>query len=244
MENSSEQATIAIVDDHPIYRQGLASVFRAEARFKVVAEGASTADALDIAKTHRPSILVLDLGIPGDSLETLKQLCVEFPGTHCVILTACDDPQTGIAALNAGAHGYILKGVSASELKAAIWAVFKNESSFVSPEFAARLLSAVQQKEATSIDVGLSHRELQIIAEVESGRHQQDGRRQAQDQRKDRQALHEQHHAEVRRDQPRVRGHGVSEDAPVRPTRLKDDNPYHAANRAALALDHLGSASC
>ncbi|MET4449159.1 two-component system nitrate/nitrite response regulator NarL [Bradyrhizobium sp. GM2.2] len=169
MENSSEQATIAIVDDHPIYRQGLTAVFRAEARFKVVAEGASTADALDIAKAHRPSILVLDLGIPGDSLETLRQLCVEFPGTHCVILTACDDPQTGIAALNAGAHGYILKGVSASELKAAIWAVFKNESSFVSPEFAARLLSAVQRKEAVSIDVGLSHRELQIIAEVESG---------------------------------------------------------------------------
>jgi two-component system nitrate/nitrite response regulator NarL len=169
MDRLSEQASIAIIDDHPIYRQGLAAVFRAEPRFKIIAEGGTSADALGIAKAHRPNIMILDLGIPGDSLETLKQLCVEFPGTHCVILTACDDPQTGVAALNAGAHGYILKGVSASELKAAIWAVFRNESSFVSPEFASRLLSAVQQKEVDAIDVGLSHRELQIIAEVENG---------------------------------------------------------------------------
>jgi DNA-binding NarL/FixJ family response regulator len=164
-----DQVSIAIIDDHPIYRQGLAAVFRGEPRFRVLAEGASSIDALDIARSLRPKIMILDLGIPGDGLETLKQLCIEFPETHCIILTACDDPQTGIAALNAGAHGYILKGVSASELKAAIWTVFKNESSFVSPEFAARLLAAVQRREAGTIDVGLSHRELQILAEVEKG---------------------------------------------------------------------------
>jgi DNA-binding NarL/FixJ family response regulator len=163
-----EQASIAIIDYHPIYRQGLAAVFRAEPRFKVVAEGACSTEAVEIATAHRPKIMILDLGIPGDGLETLKQLCIEFPKTYCVILTACDDPQAGIAALNAGAHGYILKGVSASELKAAIWAVYKNESSFVSPEFAARLLAAVQ-KEPAHVDIGLSHRELQILAEVESG---------------------------------------------------------------------------
>jgi DNA-binding NarL/FixJ family response regulator len=166
---SFEQVSIAIVDDHPIYRQGLSAVFRGEARFRVVAEGASSSDALDIAGLHRPKIMLLDLGIPGGGLETLKQLCIRFPETHYVILTACDEPQTGISALNAGAHGYILKGVSASELKAAIWTVFRNDSSFVSPEFAARLLAAAQQKEPVETDVGLTHRELQILAEVENG---------------------------------------------------------------------------
>lgn len=169
MDTQLEQASIGIVDDHPIYRQGLAAVFRAEARFKVVAEGASSIEALQIARSQRPKILILDLGIPGDGLETLKQLCIEFPETYCVILTACDDPQAGIAALNAGAHGYILKGVSSSELKAAIWTVYKNESSFISPEFAAKLLSAAQQNQPAQIDIGLSHRELQILAEVENG---------------------------------------------------------------------------
>jgi DNA-binding NarL/FixJ family response regulator len=169
MDPLVEQASIAFVDGHPIYRHGLVAVFRAESRFKVVAEGASSTDALEIAKTHRPKIMVLDLGIPGGGLETLRQICVEFPDTRCVILTACDDPRTGIAAMNAGAQGYILKGVSASELKAAIWAVYKNESSFVSPEFAARLLSAVQKHGPTTGDVGLSHREMQILTEVENG---------------------------------------------------------------------------
>lgn len=169
MDTQYEQASIAIIDDHPIYRNGLAAVFRAEGRFKVVAEGGSSTEALEIARSHRPKIMLLDLGIPGDGLETLKQLCIEFPETYCVILTACDNPQTGIAALNAGAHGYILKGVSSNELKAAIWTVYKNETSFISPEFAAKLLSAVQQNKPAQIDIGLTHRELQIIAEVENG---------------------------------------------------------------------------
>jgi two-component system nitrate/nitrite response regulator NarL len=169
MDSLIQQASIALVDHHPIYRHGLAAVFRAEARFKVVAEGASSTEAFDIAANHRPKIMLLELAIPGGGIETIKQLTTEFPESHCVVLTACDDPQTGIAALNAGAHGYILKGVSGSELKAALWAVYKNESSFVSPEFAARLLSAAQHKHSTIIDNALSHRETQILREVESG---------------------------------------------------------------------------
>jgi DNA-binding NarL/FixJ family response regulator len=60
----------------------------------------------------------------------------------------------------------ILKGVSATELKAALWAVYKNETSFVSPEFATRLLSAAQAKKPTKVDSGLSHREMQILLVV------------------------------------------------------------------------------
>jgi DNA-binding CsgD family transcriptional regulator len=59
--------------------------------------------------------------------------------------------------------------VGASELKAALWTVYKNESSFVSPEFAARLFSAAQHNQSARIDIGLSHRETQILREVESG---------------------------------------------------------------------------
>ena len=169
MDTNVDRVSIALVDDHPIYRHGLAAVFRAEARFKVVAEGGSSTEALQIASVHRPRIMLLDLGIPGGGIETVQQMCIEFPETHCVVLTACDNPQTGIAALNAGAHGYILKGVSATELKAALWAVYKNETSFVSPEFATRLLSAAQTKEPTMADSGLSHREMQILREVGSG---------------------------------------------------------------------------
>jgi two-component system nitrate/nitrite response regulator NarL len=162
--------SIAIVDDHPILRHGLAAVLRNEPRFRLVAEGGSATEAVQIAQLHRPDVMILDLNIPGCGIEALKQLSVEFPSVRCIILTVCDSADTAIIALNAGAQGYILKGVSAADLKSAIWTVFNNES-FVSPEFATKLLTAAQNKtqETTIADSRLSFREGQILREVEAG---------------------------------------------------------------------------
>ena len=164
------RVSIAIVDDHPILRQGLAAVLRNEPRFRLVAEGGSATEALQIAQLHRPDVMILDLNIPGSGMEALKQIAVEFPGVRCIVLTVCDSADTAIAALNAGAQGYILKGVSAADLKSAIFTVFNNES-FVSPEFATKLLSAAQNKtrDAPISDTRLSFRESQILREVEAG---------------------------------------------------------------------------
>ena len=164
------QVSLAVVDDHPIVRQGLVAVLGREPQFTVVAEGATAGDALSLAVKHRPTVMVLDLGIPGGGgIEALKQIRALVPSTKCVILTVCDEAETAIAALDAGARGYILKGVSAHDLKAAIWTVI-NDESFVSPEFATKLLRAAQ----SSNDRGqendcLSHREEQVMAEVEAG---------------------------------------------------------------------------
>ena len=164
------RVSIAIVDDHPILRQGLAAVLRNEPRFRLVAEGGSATEALQISQLHRPDVMILDLNIPGSGMEALKQIAVEFPGVRCIVLTVCDSADTAIAALNAGAQGYILKGVSAADLKSAIFTVFNNES-FVSPEFATKLLSAAQNKtrDAPIPDTRLSFRESQILREVEAG---------------------------------------------------------------------------
>lgn len=166
----SIRISIAIVDDHPILRHGLAAVLRNEPRFRLVAEGGTATEALQIALLHRPDIMILDLDIPGRGIEALKQIVVEFPSVRCIILTVCDSADTAIEALNAGAQGYILKGVSAADLKSAIWTVFNNES-FVSPEFATKLLLAAQNKNPhTSVtDSRLSFRESQILREVEAG---------------------------------------------------------------------------
>jgi two-component system nitrate/nitrite response regulator NarL len=168
--NDFSRLSIAIVDDHPILRHGLAAVLRNEPRFRFVAEGGTATEALQIAELHRPDIMILDLNIPGSGIEALKQMVVEFPSVRCIILTVCDSAETAIEALNAGAQGYILKGVSAADLKSAIWTVFNNES-FVSPEFATKLLLAAQSKnQHTSVtDSRLSFRESQILREVEAG---------------------------------------------------------------------------
>ena len=162
--------SIAIVDDHPILRHGLAAVLRNEPRFRLVAEGGSATEALEIAQLHRPDIIILDLNIPGCGIEALKQIAIEFPSVRCIILTVCDSADTAISALNAGAQGYVLKGVSGPDLKSAIWTVSNNES-FVSPEFATKLLIAAQNKnpDALIADSRLSFRESQILREVEAG---------------------------------------------------------------------------
>ena len=168
--NDFTRISIAIVDDHPILRHGLAAVLRNEPRFRFVAEGETATEALQIAQLHRPDIMILDLDIPGRGIDALKQIVVEFPSVRCIILTVCDSADAAIDALNAGAQGYVLKGVSAADLKSAIWTVFSNES-FVSPEFATKLLLAAQNKnQDTSVaDSRLSSRESQILREVEGG---------------------------------------------------------------------------
>jgi two-component system, NarL family, nitrate/nitrite response regulator NarL len=169
MLNANSRISIAIVDDHPILRHGIVSVLKVDPRFQIIAEGDSATVALDIAKAHRPEIMLLDLGIPGGGSEALKQICIEFPSTRCIILTACDSADAAVAALSSGAQGYILKGISGNDLKAAIVTVANNET-FVSPEFATKLLTSVQKKRAVQpLDSRLSHRESQILREVEKG---------------------------------------------------------------------------
>lgn len=164
-----DRISIAVVDDHPILRQGLAAVLRNEPRFRFVAEGGSATEALQIAEVHRPDIIILDLNIPGGGIDALRQIAVEFPSVRCIVLTVCDNADTAIGALNAGAQGYILKGVSGGDLKSAIWTVFNNEL-FVSPEFATKMLLAAQNRQETSVaDRRLSFRETQILREVAAG---------------------------------------------------------------------------
>ena len=168
--NDIARISIAVVDDHPILRHGLAAVLRSEPKFRLVAEGGSANEALQIAQLHRPDIMILDVNIPGSGIEALKQIAIEFPSVRCIILTVCDSADIAIAALNAGAQGYILKGVSGADLKSAIWTVFNNES-FVSPEFATKLLLAAQNRnhDSSITDSRLSFREAQILREVEAG---------------------------------------------------------------------------
>lgn len=162
-------ARIVVVDDHPLLRQGVVKALSTEPEFKIVGEGSTAADAVALAVEQRPDILLLDLDIPGGGLEALRKVLMAAPTVSCVILTVCDRAETAITAMNAGARGYILKGVGIRELKAALKVVLGNES-FISPEFAARLLQAAQQKlPAANTSDRLSVREEQVLELVEDG---------------------------------------------------------------------------
>ncbi len=135
-----EIATIAIVDDHPLYRAGLTAVFNGSTEFKVVAVGASLQQALAIAQTHRPDLMILDINMPGHGLEATKLLTQAYPLIKTVILSVSDKPEHVIAALEYGSRGYMQKGTTAEDLLACLRAV-RDGKRFIWPELAAKVLA-------------------------------------------------------------------------------------------------------
>ncbi|MDQ0448704.1 response regulator [Methylobacterium aerolatum] len=161
--------TIAIVDDHPVMRQGLVAVIAEEKRFSVVAEGANAGDAVRIAAQARPDIMLLDLRMPGGGLEALSIIAAASPEVACIMFTGIESSDSAMEAMRRGAKGYVLKGVSAVDLRATIWTVYNN-GSYILPAFARRIFAAeASERSATAKDKGLTLREAQILDQVALG---------------------------------------------------------------------------
>ncbi len=133
---------IVIIDDHPLYREGVVSTLRRDASLQVVAQGETAEDALQLTRQHSPDILLLDLGIPGQGLRALSRLREEdiTPSTKIVILTASDIEDDLVACLQQGVAGYIVKGVPGGELIRILKSIAQGET-YITPTLAARLLA-------------------------------------------------------------------------------------------------------
>jgi DNA-binding NarL/FixJ family response regulator len=113
-------STVLIVDDHPVFRRGLTALLRS-AGFDVVAEAASSAEAIAAARSDPPDIVLMDLGLPDQhGLVTTGQLLAEHPGMAVVVITMFDDPETVAAALRAGAIGYVVKDTAPEQVVVAV----------------------------------------------------------------------------------------------------------------------------
>lgn len=137
---SNEEVSIAVIDDHPLFRQGVVRALSEEPGFRVVAEGQSAEDAIRIASSDRPDIMILDVSMPGNGLEAARSIIDAAPRTKIMMLTVVDDDGLVAAALQAGAKSYVLKGVSAVDLISTLWSMQRGES-FVSPDLAAQILA-------------------------------------------------------------------------------------------------------
>jgi len=121
---STAEGTITIVigDDHHVVRSGLHLLLETEEEFAVVAEAADAEAALRAVLGYKPSVLVLDLNMPGDlnSLDAIPLVVERSPGTAVVVLTMQEDPSFARTALRAGARGYVLKDSADTELVEAV----------------------------------------------------------------------------------------------------------------------------
>jgi two-component system, NarL family, response regulator NreC len=112
---------IVIADDHTVMRNGLRLLLEAEPDLSVVSEAGSIQTVFSVVRSHRPTVLLLDLNMPGgSSVEAIGRLRRMSPGTAIVVLTMEDDSAWMREAYAAGASGYVLKDSAATELVRAI----------------------------------------------------------------------------------------------------------------------------
>src|SRR5690606_36990396 len=121
-----------VVDDHAIFRMGVIQSLSLSDKIEVVGEGADRDDALALMGKFSPDVALIDISMPGDGLEAAREIVTRWPATRTVMLTASEEDEDVYRALKLGASGYILKGISARELIAAVEAVATGET-FLSP---------------------------------------------------------------------------------------------------------------
>lgn len=134
-----DKIRVVVVDDHPLFRDGVAHTLQAEPDMEVVGQGATAEDALRLAQDLLPDIILLDITMPGGGLKAVQAIAAACPVTRIVMLTVSEEEDDVLAAFKAGARAYILKGVSARELVSILRTVSAGEV-YVTPTLAASLL--------------------------------------------------------------------------------------------------------
>jgi DNA-binding NarL/FixJ family response regulator len=167
--HSSEQVAtpirVVLADDHAVVRRGLRLLLDSEADVDVIAEAAEISEVIRHVHGRRPRVLVLDLEMPsGSSLEAIRRLRAEVPGTEIVVLTMEESPAFAQHAIEVGAIGFVLKDRADTELPAAVRRAAQGEE-YVSARIAARL-DALRR---TVTGDGLSPRETEVLRLIALG---------------------------------------------------------------------------
>jgi DNA-binding NarL/FixJ family response regulator len=167
MSNTSAASApirIIVADDHPVVRDGLVAILSTQPDFDVVAEAGTGAEVVRLVTEWRPDVLLLDLEMPElDGVEALRRLREASIAVHVIVFTAFDADERILAAVRAGAQGYLLKGAPRDEIFQAIRAAHAGQS-LLQPVVALRLLRRVsEQSEAQSAVQSLTTRELEVL---------------------------------------------------------------------------------
>jgi two-component system NarL family response regulator len=165
---------IMIVDDHILFREGLAGLLRSQPDMEVVGECGSVAEALTTAQALRPQVILMDFSLPdGTGLDATRAILAEQPEVQVIFLTVHDNDERLLAAMRAGAKGYLLKNLSVTKLLASLRALERGEAA-ISRTMMARIIQEFSHNAATqgpspSPLVGLTSREIEVLSELASG---------------------------------------------------------------------------
>jgi two-component system, NarL family, response regulator NreC len=159
--SSADTVTVVLADDHELVRDGIRMVLEAEADIEVVAQAADAETAARYVLGHKPTILVLDLSMPGrPSLELMPQMIESSPSTSVIVVTMQNEPAFARQALQAGAKGFVIKQSAADELIAAVRAVLAGQT-YINPNLGARMAAEPDAHDGPPDD--LTPREVEVL---------------------------------------------------------------------------------
>jgi DNA-binding NarL/FixJ family response regulator len=157
---------LLLVDDHALFREGLAGLFAYQADFAVVGQAEDAAGALARAQALRPDVVLMDVDLPGeDGVSATRRLKAALPETTVVMLTAYDDTDRLLEAIKAGAQGYLLKNIRSGELLDQLRGLARGEAP-ISRRIAARMLEEFrrgQEPGPAEPEADLTAREREVL---------------------------------------------------------------------------------
>lgn len=166
---------VLLVDDHHLFREGLARILNAQPDFEVVGEAGDGLEAQVKARKLKPDLILMDVGMPGgDGLEATQRIKQEMPGVTIVMLTVRDEDDKLFQSIRNGAQGYLLKSIHSKEMLAMLRAAVHGEAA-ITPALGARMLeefrrvSRMARQETREETEALTAREQEILSLVAAG---------------------------------------------------------------------------
>jgi two-component system invasion response regulator UvrY len=160
---------ILLVEDHTLVRAGLCRILENEHDMEIVGQTGSGQEAVALAETVKPDVVVLDYSLPDiDGLETTSRIVSLKTGTRILILTMYANEEYAIRLVRAGASGFVIKGASPEELLKAIRTVARR-GTYITPVILERMVGRMGQDEAETPEANLSNREVQVLIRLARG---------------------------------------------------------------------------
>lgn len=141
-----KEITVIVVDDHAIFRKGVSDTLALEDDLKVIGEGASASEALDLVELLNPTVALIDLSMPGGGIKATSDIHARYPDVKIIILTASEEDVDIMNAIEAGAFGYVLKDISGDELTTVVRTAAKGQS-YMAPTIAFRLAQSLNTRD-------------------------------------------------------------------------------------------------
>lgn len=163
--------TLAVVDDHPMFRAGLIQAVSADGDISVLGEGSSAAEAVTLVRSLHPDILLLDARMEDSGIERIGDILLTHPQVRVIMVTASEDETDIARALEAGVSGYVLKGTTGPDMRSIVRLVNAGET-FIPKDLVGRLLNILKDNTSSARQdhgADLSKQETQVLQTLALG---------------------------------------------------------------------------